>query len=717
MADGNLEHLNPQIDQMFAGTTEKDIDEDLKFRLLACLDEYDDNKMPPRLDFAITHMKCTKIGKSIDVSKEEDLKFEICPCCGFVEHKEYDLKVPTKQISNYGPTIPLFFQFSKFIMIITAVLAVFGLYSQYATISANCSTTCSLDLNTLLNIEKREKDADHSRIAPLIHLATVLSIVVLLLVFYRSQFRLAQSIDEGMVSPSDYTLMLDNIPSHLKEEKDLEAYVQLYFLKHKLDSVQVEKINYARFEGNIVKKASQIQKLKEGIESIDHTLETEQDSVVRTTLFEKKSSLEYSLKIYEEEIEHYRRSLNKNHSLKNNVVAFVTLSTPLQVSKLIKQESISNSFLNGIMKYIPLLSFLKGTVFQRAPEPDDIIWRYIGYSERQRLGSVIVGYLASGVLIAISFGLQLGIRLLQNKYIKQISDDPDEDDGWMDNIYLQAIQLLSAVLINSVNYLICVVLRTLSEKEKHLCLSQKATSATCKLVLVFFANSALITLTLYYFGFDTGKIQGLILSIFYLLISTLIMNPFLYLMDPYYFYLVYLRVQAAKALNEPGKNDYKMTPQKEFNAIFEHTQLDLGEKYGTIIKTYFITCFFFYILPIGPVISGLYLICQFWTDKYLILRRSSKIPRLSKELSLELAEFAELSVLLFSLGNIIFRYKLRGDVSNVDVACVILSGLVMVLPLVGSVAVTTQMTEGQPQQRPQLEKKTSSILEEENHIR
>jgi hypothetical protein len=176
-------------------------------------------------------------------------------------------------------------------------------------------------------------------------------------------------------------------------------------------------------------------------------------------------------------------------------------------------------------------------------------------------------------------------------------------------------------------------------------------------------------------------------------------------------------VQAAKALNEQGKNDYKITPQKEFNALFEQPPLDLGEKYGTIIKTYFITCFFFYILPIGPVISGLYLVCQFWTDKYLILRRSSKIPRLSKELSLELAEFAELSLLLFSLGNIVFRWKLRGDVSRVDVMCAIVSGLVLFLPLVGSVAITTQLTDARPPSRPQIEKKTSSIIEEDSQNR
>ena len=701
---------NSKSDPFFVGIAGKDFDEDLKHRLLAVLENYDDSKYPPKIEHAKTHNKCTKIGKEIDIGAE-DLKFEICPCCGFVEHKPYELSVDPKKISNYGPTLPLFFQFSKFLILITALLCLVGAVGQYYIIQANCESGCLPNLKTLLELGPRQSQGTYAKLAPFLHLSFVVVVCISLLVFYRSQFRLAEENDQGNISPSDYTIMLDNIPEKFKDEDRLAGHLQRYAASNGIVPFKVERICYAKFEGNLHRKRREIDTTWSYIQSIEQLLQIEENPVVRTELIERQDALEVSMKSQKKELVHLQAKLNASPALLNNETAFVTLRTPRQVDRLLKSQSMKTIAQNTLSKYVPCFSCSSGAEFERAPEPDDVLWRHIGHSAAERGRSILVGYLAGAGLILLSFMLQLGVRVLQAEYVDDLNE---EDDGWLDDLNLQLVQVGASLLINVINFAICAVLRALSDRERHVSSSHFVVSETRKLVLVFFANSALVTLALYYFRFSVGKMQGVALAVFYLLLSTLVLNPFLTVVDPFYFYLLYQRSSAEKMLKAKEPNYYNTTTQKDFNLLFEEPSLDLGEKYGSLIKTFFVTCFFFYILPIGPVFCGLTLGMQYWADKYIILRRHKKIPRFSKELSLELAEFAEISLLLFTAGNLFFKWKIDGEVSKVDVASVVLTGIILFLPLVGSVAVTRRMgetPEPQPKDKPLVDKKSPSIID------
>ena len=68
----------------------------------------------------------------------------------------------------------------------------------------------------------------------------------------------------------------------------------------------------------------------------------------------------------------------------------------------------------------------------------------------------------------------------------------------------------------------------------------------------------------------------------------------------------------------------------ELNTLYEPPDIGLFFRYGNTIRTYFVAVFFSYILPTGPLLCMIYLILQYWVDKYFITKDTRK-PSTSAE--------------------------------------------------------------------------------------
>jgi hypothetical protein len=82
-------------------------------------------------------------------------------------------------------------------------------------------------------------------------------------------------------------------------------------------------------------------------------------------------------------------------------------------------------------------------------------------------------------------------------------------------------------------------------------------------------------------------------------------------------------------------------------------------RYASTIRTFFVACFFFDVLPLGMLLCLVFTVIQYWTDKYMILRRYKRTTRLHKNLSYGVSWIASSCMFIVVLGHIVSKYLLN----------------------------------------------------------
>jgi hypothetical protein len=100
--------------------------------------------------------------------------------------------------------------------------------------------------------------------------------------------------------------------------------------------------------------------------------------------------------------------------------------------------------------------------------------------------------------------------------------------------------------------------------------------------------------------------------------------------------------------------------QEEANVLMEHTEYYQAKRYADIMKTMWFTFFFSNAIPLGIPISLLGLCCYFWVDKYNLMRRRTCKENLSKEVSIEMIELLEMTLIFSGIGNLTISHALQG---------------------------------------------------------
>jgi hypothetical protein len=89
----------------------------------------------------------------------------------------------------------------------------------------------------------------------------------------------------------------------------------------------------------------------------------------------------------------------------------------------------------------------------------------------------------------------------------------------------------------------------------------------------------------------------------------------------------------------------------------EHTEYYQAKRYADIMKTMWFTFLFGSAIPIGILFSMLGLSIYFWVDKYNVMHRRTVKENLAKEVSIEMIEMLELSIIFCGFGNMTMSYS------------------------------------------------------------
>ena len=375
-----------------------------------------------------------------------------------------------------------------------------GMVAEYEIINANCEwreDDCkSLDMKVLLDITLREEKKGTREFATLAELLYVIIAMLGFLIFYRYQLKLNKKIDKGTVSASDYTILMHGIDDELDDEKSIQTYIKNLAAAKNLPPPNIERINIGRFIGNFERVKGKIKSIEGSLAAVEKALETEQDDKVRLLLYGKKFGYEAYLKKKEESLKNHMNRMKKYPTLTKYSIALITFKYHSEMIALLEAQTWVDVVKGTMARTFSCCRKGKFHFIERAPEPDDIRWMHIGFNDTQRFVSYLLSFGVSAILVLISFGLQLAIRIWQKK---QIAGRVDRKTEWMNSFIIQVIQIVAAIGINLVNKLLTTATDWLTFKEKHLSESHFIVSKTMKNVVTSFLNSGIITFCLFYF--------------------------------------------------------------------------------------------------------------------------------------------------------------------------------------------------------------------------
>ena len=174
---------------------------------------------------------------------------------------------------------------------------------------------CALNWISLFALPNKINAPDDMRIQNILSLVSVVIIIFILMIFRRTQRKIDAEVDESILSPADYTLMVQNIPT--MRDQNYEEELKEFFRTTAIPGREV-----------FVKKISLVY-------DIDEIEEIEKE--IQKTVNEKKAALKKDPKAsvleFDEKIEKFEIELNEAcHRIRNDYkyfagVAFISVNT------------------------------------------------------------------------------------------------------------------------------------------------------------------------------------------------------------------------------------------------------------------------------------------------------------------------------------------------------------------------------------------------------
>lgn len=161
-------------------------------------------------------------------------------------------------------------------------------------------------------------------------------------------------------------------------------------------------------------------------------------------------------------------------------------------------------------------------VFERAPEPTDVYWENLNVSYWNRVGRVIMTYIATVLLIGICFAIIYGINVAKERA---------HDLEGVDSGLLRGLSILCSIIITIVNNALRTVVRQLSIKEQHETYTAYNLSVAFKLTLARFVNTSIVPIIVNVATNRWFVDGGLVSDFFYIMLSISFLDPILYYFD------------------------------------------------------------------------------------------------------------------------------------------------------------------------------------------
>lgn len=243
---------------------------------------------------------------------------------------------PRSELSFLGPGFPLYFEFVVYCAVILGIMIIFeGIYNIISnSLQEACKETDDTCSNSDINrISLSNKFNNHElyKIQCWVNFGCAVAILISLQIFRRMQRLTNRECDRGLLSPSDYSIMISHIPTNDYTEADIKKVLEDFWSK-------IPKSQEEEKKGYPFKKIVLSYNIGEYIDMI-----RKKNSLIikkrRAIQFEKEKKyypLNYNPETIEEELQKannliikYEKEAEKGISEKKCGVAFVSFDSEL----------------------------------------------------------------------------------------------------------------------------------------------------------------------------------------------------------------------------------------------------------------------------------------------------------------------------------------------------------------------------------------------------
>ena len=659
---------------------------------------------------------------------ESDQKVEFCDDCylpektkGVVEEFQFD--VDPKRLAIAGYNIYLFFFFMKFIIInliggflvcSLPFIYITDMYSSdlfdYCTeFYTNSSSISGLETNMeeCVNfVSKKEFDYTsfdwinrwsgetmliyvklirefngQSKVDEIVTNFNIITFICLIclfivnLLFINLSEAIVNEINFNEQSPSDYTLMISDIP---KTQSDPEELKNVFLAD---SSAKIHDINLTYQISSVNKKKESLRSLKK-IRRMNHGKE----EYTTTSMFCcKKTGRVKDLEDQIHKLVTEINSIEEKYSNNFNGVAFVTFNTETEAEKYYKQ--FPHSFIHKLFSNIAsgcclytcccFLSDEKKKKLRRkqtiavskAPEPQDIIWENLENHFISRLSKSIVGYIVSILCIGASFGIVLGLNYLQYQSEKDFEN----------NLILKyGISLSITAVISLINFLMSTFFKFLASIETPWSHTEFYLSLSIKLTFFTFFNSAIVPLASNAIQYGWESHEMLVNNMLMLFLCGSILSPLMSL-TCYDLLLQKFNQWLVERKYKDPKEPIIEYSQRELNAIYEGPDMGVSCQYSTLSKQICMTFFYMPIFPLGVVITFVGVVFTYVVEKWKCIHIYKRPAMLNQEICFFYLNYFNIAFFCFGVGNFVFFARTHST-DIYELINIILYAVLTVLP-------------------------------------
>ena len=281
--------------------------------------------------------------------------------------------------------------------------------------------------------------------------------------------------------------------------------------------------------------------------------------------------------------------------------------------------------------------------FQRAPEPEDIIFENFENSFKSKLKNMIgvsfvitIIFFLSYIFNSPLYRIQINIEYINNK-----------------TAFIYALSFAITIITSIIDLILEIVLEKLIKSLKFYTLTELYTKYSIWLSIIWFINSCIIPI-IYEIRLTISEEHEILTSN---LITKFLFNSFATtIMWSINIKNVYKKFKQC-IIEQKETISYN---QKELNELYELQSMNIAAKYSYLVKTLIMSFIFVPIFPLGFCISFFGLIFGYWLEKFNFSKNYKKPEKLGKEIAEFYVNFFSIVFSSFGIGSffLIGNYKL-----------------------------------------------------------
>ena len=307
-------------------------------------------------------------------------------------------------------------------------------------------------------------------------------------------------------------------------------------------------------------------------------------------------------------------------------------------------------------KYKNSLNFYKKKItFERAPEPEDVIFENLEIGFKTKFKNIIcVSFISLSSSINFFLYIYQTIINESDKDIYTITEEIEQTDY----IYVEysktnktigfyVTSLLITIITAVIDLILEIVLEKLIKCQKSYTLTNFQATYSINLSFFWILNTCLIP-SIYESMFSSSSEHELITNnLFTKFIFNSFVTPIMWTINVK---CLYKKIKKC-IIEQKDRINYN---QKELNELYELQSMNIAAKYSYLVKTVLMSFFFASVFPLGFGISFIGLIFAYWLEKFNFSKMYKKPEKLDKQIAEYYIAYFFIIFYAFSLGSLQF---------------------------------------------------------------